>query len=157
LAFAVGVGNNKYAAPVVRGAKFSGGDVNGHRGEPGAPQVTPHSGHPLPPSIGTVLDEDGSGTKFVDDAEELRPEAGLWSRQSRAPVVGGREVVAREPADDDVDRGKASCADAADVLMLRNSRPVPIEHPATERADFDLPEDSARCGALDALIEAADA
>jgi hypothetical protein len=89
---------------------------------------------------GHVLHEDVAGSKLANDSGEVGPKTRAGSIDAR-PASGSGEVLAREPAADEIDRRQGAGADLADVGESPGARESVGEDFPTPRVDLDLPLD----------------
>jgi len=104
---------------------------------------------------GDVFDDDDTGPHFADDPQVLEPQARPRAVKSCA-LPGVRQVLAREPAADHVDRREVVRADRPHVIVAGGVRPVLLEHGAAVRVRLDLPDRAAQSRAFKADVKPAD-
>jgi hypothetical protein len=102
-----------------------------------------------------VLNEDVAGSKLPNDPSELPPKTRALAGQS-GPAAGEADVLAREPAAEDIDPLDGSCPDVPDVRHAKHVRPVLRKNSLAEPVDLALPQNS-HTGSLKAEIETPDA
>jgi hypothetical protein len=159
LSDASGVGNNPDALPAVRGTSL------GKRYNvplaiiPEAGQVPEKDTGPSPiiarKEVGGVFHEDVSGSYFANETGKLCPEAGSLSGDPNARSTGGN-VLAREPAADNVNWSDICGMKRPHIVVARNVRPMFRQHAARERFDFAECHGFKAACALKAKAEAAD-
>jgi hypothetical protein len=111
---------------------------------------------PLPGEEGgDVLHDDVAGSKLANDPGELGPKTRAGSVDS-GPSPGAAEVLTREAAADEVDRGEVASADLSHVLESPGVWEVLGEDGSTVGILLDLPGDS-HPRSLEAELESADA
>jgi hypothetical protein len=103
-----------------------------------------------------VLDNDPLRSELVDQARVLVPEAAA-STSKASSRAGPADVLAWEPAADEINGSKACLAGGANVIESLGVGPVLGEDGAAVWIGLDLPDGSSAKGSLEAKIEAADA
>jgi hypothetical protein len=99
----VGVGHNPDALAVVRGPDVASAEHTPARIIPQRGQVTEHDIETPGNEDWAVFHEDVGGSNLANDAREVSPEPGAPPADAGA-ASGGTDVLAREPATDDVNR-----------------------------------------------------
>lgn len=155
LAVGVGSSDDEDALAKMRSPDVGGSNLDGARSVSELAQVPPHHGQPRGSTVSDVLDDDGEGLALVDDAGELEPQAGSGPVEPGLSP-GDADVLAWEPAADEVDGLKAISANCCDIIEPLRFRPVLREHATTPLILFDLPHDVANAGPLEAKLQAAD-
>ena len=137
-------------------SKVTGSQANAHRGIPEPPKVAPHCGHPSPHTVAGVLCDDPPGPEFVDDAEELAPQPGLFSVLDSGASAGGAEVLAGEAAANNVCCLCCVIAHLSNVGEALRGGPMLREDFAAKALAFRLPHDGAEPRASEPELKPAD-
>lgn len=101
-----------------------------------------------------VLNEDPRRTTLGNEPRHFAPETGACSSDP-GTLPGGRDVLAGEPAGDDVDSGKSVGVELSHVVESRDVGPVLGEYGSAEGIDFALGDD-AHSGAFEPEVDSAD-
>jgi hypothetical protein len=147
-ASAVGVGNQPDAIPDMRGVNGRSRYAMPLRVIPDRGQVSENAAKPKAwPVLGAikqvcdVLHDEEAGSKLASQSGKLRPKAAALAINSGF-LPGARDVLAWEPAADDIDGNsigsKAACGEGSDVIVAGDLWPVLRQDAAAER--FDLAE-----------------
>lgn len=102
-----------------------------------------------------VFQEHVAGSQFANHSGDLVEQAGTLSGQS-GPASGVADVLAWEPAGNQVNPGKVCCSDMTHVLQPRYGRPVLRQHSPAVRVDLDLPS-APPAGTLQSEVDPANA
>jgi len=157
-----GVGHDPDSLSQVGCPELSSGQARPLRVIPCFGQVSENSSDRRPvPSLpfsgeerGHVLHDDVGRSKLANDPGELGPKTRAGGVDSGA-VAGAGEVLAREPAADEVDRRELLRADLADVFEALGLGEVAREDRTAVGILLDLPE-RRHSAALETELEAAD-
>jgi hypothetical protein len=134
--------------------KIAGAHSKRQAGVPELVEVAPHEGHPLPPHVVDVLDEDPARAELSDDPLELVPEAGPPSGEPGL-LSGCAEILTRETAAQEVDSRKVARADGLDVSEPTDAGPVLGEDFVAEVIVLHL-ERALHAGPLEPEVDPAD-
>jgi len=148
--FAIGVGNNPDSVPLVRGADgsrryaipFRVKPALGHVPENNVQPVTKQRCHVLHDCVLRSNQAKGSH-KFPVQSRTLSGKAGALS--------GPRNILAGEPADDDIGRGELGCSN---VVVAGDAWPVLGEDAPAERIDL-AERDGSHSGSFEPEAETA--
>ncbi len=102
-----------------------------------------------------VLNECPRGSHLAHDPQELEPQSAALAVEASA-FPGDREILAREPAGDEVDGFEVVGADGSDVAVAADVRPVVLQNSSCELVDLNLPPHF-HPRPLEAEVDAADA
>lgn len=153
----VGHRDNEAACAGVGSTNVRGAQRKRQRGVPEGKQVAPHEGHPGAPSAEDVFDEDVARPFLFDDAAELIPKtAPLSLEPATAGGVRDADILAREPADDNIDVGEFRTFQRAYVFVARDTGPILFEDSSSEPYDLALPAAN-EPSEIETVIETADA
>jgi hypothetical protein len=142
------VGSNDEQAPAtVRSSDVGSCKIRPLRIEPESGKVREHSSQSRRPQSEHVFDDDDRRRELLDDSPVLEPEPGAGAVEPSS-LACEADVLAWEPAADDIHGSCICSADRSNILVPRRFRPVLREHLATPRIDFALPHDVAEAGAL---------
>jgi hypothetical protein len=163
MAVAVRVGHNPDALASVLGSKGCSRYAVPFRIVPEGGQVPENSAKPSSPlaskQVCDVLHEDVARSKFASQAGDLAPKTRAFALQTRAKS-GNRQVLAGEPAADDIDGnsslGKSVAGEGSHVIEARNLGPMLRQHLAGEWVDLAEGDRLEPARALKAEREAAD-
>jgi hypothetical protein len=154
---ALGVGNNEDPVPPVRGAEGTSVKTIPNSVVPARGKVPEHDVESASAKGGDVFDEDPRRPDFVDDSVELSPQSRPGPVESGS-AAGDGDVLAREPATDEVDGLEQPTAGLGagvlDVDEPVNVGPVLLEDFARIRILFNLPNHF-HTGALETEVQAA--
>lgn len=153
--FATGVGNDPDAVPPVRGAKGACRKAVPLRVIPERGQVPENNPESSRKESCDVLHNDVAGSKFANDSGVLRPKTRPGAGEP-CTLPGEGEILAGEPAADDIDGGEVVGADVAHVGVPFGVGEVVGEDGSAEGVELDLPCGS-HPGPLEPEVEAADA
>jgi len=122
-------------------------------------QVTEHLGEVPPAARGSesrdVLHEHEPRSNESNDPSILAPERRTGPAEPRS-LSGEAEILAGEPAADDVDAGEV-LTNGAYVVISNSVWVVSCENASTEFVFLDLPDNVTSGGVLDAKLQAANA
>lgn len=151
--WATGVGHKPDTVPPVRGANGGSRNAVPLRVIPARGQVSENSPESSSKESCDVLHDDVPGSKLANESCVLGPKtrAGTVDPGSAA---GEGEVLAGEPAAEDVDRGDICASEFGDVGVARHVGPVTGKDSAAELLGLALPHNS-HTGPFEAEIKAA--
>jgi hypothetical protein len=145
----VGVGHSpseeEHALASVWGAHIPGADSGPLHRVTEVAEVADNDVQAPPNESRDVLDDDPPRGELADDPGVLAPQAGAGASEAGSSASDG-DVLAGESAAEDVDRGKNSSTNCADVVMAYGLRPVFREDVAAEWIAFHLPHNVAYAG-----------
>jgi hypothetical protein len=117
-------------------------------------QVCENDIHPPSKESCDVLHENVSGSYFANDTGVLRPKTRAGATDPGS-LSGLADVLAGEPAAEDVDGGDGGRGNSPDIPHAKHVRPVLLKNSLAERVDLALPHAAHTC-ALEAEVEPAD-
>jgi hypothetical protein len=94
-----------------------------------------------------ILNDDEAGSKLANESEVLEPETAASAFEASA-LAGEREVNAREPSADDVDRFRVAMVHLPNIRVLPHAGPVPREVRSSGGVNLTLPHDVTNAGPL---------
>jgi hypothetical protein len=124
----------------MRSPELSGSHSKRQAGIPSFVESAPQLGHPAPPSLVDVLDNDPSGPQELDGEEEFLMKSGPRTVEPGEPS-GAREILTGEPAADEIDGLDGLPLDGLDVFIAGHLRPMSGEYAAAVGIGFDHPPD----------------
>jgi len=147
-------GDDEQPSSEVRGSHAGCADHSPLAHIPESVKVSDDAREPPCSERGDVLDDDRERADLLDDAAELSPKSASCAVEARA-LASGANVLARETATDDVDKGKIeSCSD---IVVPLSVGPMASQHTPAERVSLDLPNGLGVKSTLNAEFKAADA
>jgi hypothetical protein len=87
-----------------------------------------------------VLRDDEARLELADNARVFVPEAGAVASDKPCAFASEANVLAWEPAADDVDVGQATRSNCSHVFMSHRFRPMRRQHFTAELVTLDLPQ-----------------
>ncbi len=155
----MGVGHEEESLSPVWGSHISGAESGPlHRVTTGEEAAENRVQAP-PNKSWNVLDDDDAGALGSDDVEHVEPEPRSLAGETGPPGVGCGEVLAGEPAADEVDRGKPIwvSGERLDISIPPGVGPVAGELFAADAVNLALPDDGPKAGTLKPQFEPTDA
>lgn len=156
------VGQNEHAFSSVRGADIGRSHARPFRIEPDFGQVSEYSSEPRKEAW-DVLQEHVAGSNLANHPDDFSPESGTLPVDA-CSCAGNADVLAGEPADDDIDstheERQVNVFDASDPNRSRlHGR---VFHPCQEDrrsvgVPLDVTQNSRACGSMNSDVQSADA
>lgn len=152
----VGVGHHEKPATTVRSSEILSSESEPDRIVPERGKVTEHDVEPAKSEVCDVFHDDEARSKLANDSRELEPKAAARTADANLLASLG-DVLAGEPAADDIDGAELARPDRANVVESLDVGPVLREDLAAELVALDLPEHGTESGPLEAEFESANA
>ena len=155
----VGVGHKPHSVSSVRGADGGSWNTVPDRIVPDLGKGPENGSHSETKQAWDVLHDDETGSCLANNAPVFAPQTRSRTFEA-SPLSSEGNVLAREPAADDIDGNsigsKSCCGELADVVIARDLWPVLCQDAATEWVYLAERYSLEAAGALKAEAEAAD-